>query len=414
MEALWLYFIVLLLAVILSFVRKWNPLGKIILLIYAVLACIGLFVPSHGQLRYVAKLDENIVTVPLMIFLLSVYFLFFSPFLQRNKNFSVRNLNYRINRNYKIFAYVYIILGVIYIAIYSRYILVLLQTGNWASNRLLMLGDEAVYPDNNIVEKFAILFVNYFQLLALIVDFLLLRDKSKKRIGILLLFIICGCELCNDIYVSSRGMLAQFAMLLLALYFFFYPDLEKSNKHFINVMIILLIVTIGPYLLAVTISRFSSQVINSLVYYFGQPPYVFALEVNQLQAPMYGRFAFGPLLGEAKYLNAYGSWDHMFYTFVGWLYADWGFAGTLVLGVIASLTFRQFIKKDHLKMCDIYILLTYYRLLIQGAFTIGRTRCYELIISFVIYLLLKYVIDRYIFVYGSTDKRRVEAKNYRW
>lgn len=414
MGGVWLYFIVLALATIIGFARKWNPLGKIIVLIYTVLACIGLFIPSRGSLLYVAKLDESIATIPLMLFLLASYFLYFSPFLRKNVNFSVKNLNYSINRNYKIFTYIYIAFGILYIIIYSRYVVALLQGGDWAANRLLMLGDTAEYPDSNIIEKIAILFVNYFQLLALIVSFLLLRDKNKRRIGIILLVVICGCEFCNDIYVSSRGMLAQFAMLLLALYFFFYPDIERTNKRFINIMIILLVVTIGPYLAAVTISRFSSQVVNSLVYYFGQPPYVFALEANQITEPMFGRFAFGPLLGDAKYLDAYGSWDHMFYTFVGWIFADWSYLGTIIIGIVAAFTFGRLIKKEKMEMCDIFILLAYYRLLVQGAFTIGRTRCYELIITCIIYVLLKHVTDRFIFVFGREDKERVRLNGGEW
>ena len=401
MGAIWLYFIILTLAVIIGFVRKWNPLGKIIVLIYAVLAFIGLFIPSRGSLLYVDRLDESIVTVPLVFFLLGSYFLYFSPFL-RNKNiFSVKNIKYSNNRNYLTFAYFYIAFGVIYIFIYSRHVISLLQSGNWASNRLLMLGNAAVYPDKNIVEKFAILFVNYFQLLALIVAFQFFRDKIKKTIGIVLFIIICGCELCNDIYVSSRGMLAQFALLLIALYFFFYPDIERTSKGFINTMIIFLSVTIGPFLAAVTISRFSSQIVNSVVYYFGQPPYIFALEVNQLPEPMYGRFAFGTLLGDAKYLSEAHTWDHMFYTFVGWLYADWSFWGTILIGIAAAYTFRKIIKKKCLEMSDIFIVLAYYRILVQGAFTIGRTRCYELIITIVIYFILKFVVDRYIFFFDT-------------
>lgn len=363
---------------------------------------------------YVAKLDESIVTIPLMVFLLASYFLYFSPFLRKNINFSVKNLNYSINRNYKIFTYIYITFGILYIIIYSRYVVALLQGGDWAANRLLMLGDTVEYPDSNIIEKIAILFVNYFQLLALIVSFLLLRDKKKRRIGIILLVVICGCEFCNDIYVSSRGMLAQFAMLLFAMYFFFYPDIERTNKRFLNIMIILLVVTIGPYLVAVTISRFSSQVVNSLVYYFGQPPYVFALEANQITEPMFGRFAFGPLLGDAKYLDAYGSWDHMFYTFVGWIFADWSYLGTIIIGIVAAFAFGRLIKKEKMEMCDIFILLAYYRLLVQGAFTIGRTRCYELIITFIIYVLLKHVTDRFIFIFGRVDKERVRLNGGEW
>lgn len=401
MGAIWLYFIVLTLAVIIGFVKKWNPLGKIIVFIYAVLAFIGLFIPSRGTLLYVARLDENIVTVPLMIFLLGSYFLFFSPFLQNNNIFSVNKINDSDNRNYLTFAYIYIALGTLYIFIYSRHVISLLRSGDWAANRLLMLGDAAVYPDKNIVEKFAILFVNYFQLLALIVAFQFLRDKIKKTIGIVLFIIICGCELCNDIYVSSRGMLAQFALLLVALYFFFYPDLNRSSKGFINAMIIILTVTIGPFLASVTISRFSSQIVNSLVYYFGQPPYIFALEVDQLAEPMYGRFAFGTLLGDAKYLSEAHTWDHMFYTFVGWLYADWSFLGTILLGALAAFTFRKFIMKKCLEMSDIYIVLAYYRILIHGAFTIGRTRCYELIITIIIYLILKLVVDRFVFFFDT-------------
>ena len=406
MGGVWAYFGVLLLITMISFIRKWNPLGKIIVLIYTVLAFFALFVPISGSLLYVDRLDESLVTYPKIVFLLISYVIFFSPFLQKNKTFSVKNLKYNLNHNYEIFAYFYILLGLFYMIIYSRHVVALLRGGDWAANRLLMLEDTAEYPDNNLIEKIAVLFVNYFQLLALIVSFLMLRDKKYKKTGIVLIIIICGCELCNDIYVSSRGMLAQFSILLLAFYFFFYPDVEKSNKYFINIMIVLLAITVGPYLAAVTISRFANQVNNSLVYYFGQTPYAFSLELNKIKELMYGRFAFGALLGDPKYLDAYGSWDHMFYTFVGWLYVDWGYVGVILIGIICSLSFRRIIRKKKLLVCDIYILLAYYKILVQGAFTIGRTKCYELIATFLIYIVLRFIVDKFVFVFGSKKNKQ--------
>ena len=404
MGGVWVYFIGLALLAVISFARKWNSLGRILVLIYAVLALLALFVPQSGSLLYVARLDETLVTYPIVIFLLVAYFVFFRPFLQKNKNFSVKSLNYRLSGNYKKFAYIYIAFGLLYIVIYASDVINLLRGGDWAANRLLMLEDEAVYPDSNIIEKFAILFVNYFQLLALIVGFLLLREKKYRNTGIILIVVASLSEFCNDIYVSSRGMIAQFALLLMALYFFFYPDVERRSKHFINFMIVILLLTVGPYLAAVTISRFANQVGNSLVYYFGQPVYAFSLEVSKVTEYMYGRFAFGPLFGDPKYLDVYGSWDHLFYTFVGWLYVDWGYVGVILIGILCSIVGTRIIRKKKLLMCDIYLLLAYYRILVQGAFTIGRTRCYELIITLVIYAVLRFVVDKVVFVLGSNNK----------
>ncbi len=183
--------------------------------------------------------------------------------------------------------------------------------------------------------------------------------------------------------------------------------MDKGTRKFIFVISIAISLIVVPYLIAVTVSRFSDAAQNSVVYYLGQPPFMFGLETQDLKSPMFGRFAFGVLFGDDKFPVEFGSWIHGFYMFFGWLYADWGFVGTFIIGLLWSCILTRKIRKDTYTLPDIYVIFTCYNLLLQGTFTIGRAKCYEIISYFFIYWV-RCVLSKYSFSIGNHNLTRIK------
>lgn len=394
MGPLWLYAIVLGIMVLTSFRKKWNFTGKMLLIIYFIIAVFALLVPSMGQLAYVERLDPDTVTYGMVLFLLANYAILFFPYMKSRDSFSAQKMDIALNENYYIFVRIYIVFCVITIVLYFNPLLQIIRSGAWAINRKFMASTEAVFPYSNILEKIIINFTAYFKILALIVGMLIIAKRERKKLGYWTVILASICEAFTDLYVSSRGMLATYFLFIIALILFFFPDFNKKSKWIISILAIIAGIMIAPYLIEITLNRFSESSLSSIVYYFGQPPYGFATEVNDLDHHMFGRFAFGALFGDEKFPIEFSAWVHGFYTVVGWIYADWGYVGTLIISCILSFFFNNKIHRSSYSMGDLFILFSYYMLLTEGVFTIGRTKANMIVITILLYVILKYIFDR--------------------
>lgn len=393
-----LYSILLGILLLYCLINKTNYLGLALVAVYFIISLITLLVPTRGYLEYSYVLDGSNITYGIVLFMVFSFAIFFFPFLIKKKSFNVKNIELNVHENYIIFAKIFIFFALITVLVYMVKIIPLIQSGQWASNRLVMNSDQAIIPYNNIFEKIAILFTSYTQLLAIVVGFNLLRTNQHYMLGSIVLLMVGATEFCIDMYVSSRGMLAIFILFIGSLYLFFYKEINKKSRKYIDFIFILTIVTSVPYLISVTVSRFSSSAISSLIYYFGQTPYMFSLEVKSLKKLMFGEYGFGALAGGMKFSDELGIWVRGFYTFLGWLYADWGFVGIFIIGIACLIFFTIMINKPKLDISDTFLLLGYYKLLIQGVFTMGRTKIYSILISLIIYVLIKFIVERFRFI----------------
>ena len=395
MNSLLLYVISLWLLVVVGIRRQWNHIGTLLLVMYGAIAIFSLLAPKYGNLLYVEKLDPNTISYSTVIFLLISYCIYFSPFFKNKDYFSIKKMDIALNDNYNKFAVIYIVLCVITIILYIKPMISLLQSGQWALNRKIMTSDEVIYPYNNFIEKLIINCTNYFKVLALIVGFLLINKKESKTIGYLVIASVSITEVMTDLYVSARGSIAVFAMFFIALLLFFFPDINMKNTLRFVIIGLVGLLFIWPIIQAITVSRFDNSASDSVYYYLGQPIYGISKEIKNLNHHMHGRFAFGTLFGDEKFPDELSSWVHNFYTFVGWLYADWGYIGTIIVGILISIVFSMIMKKKKYSMSDLFLIFSYLKLLTDGIFTIGRTRSNMIVITIVIYIFLKVVIDKH-------------------
>ena len=201
---------------------------------------------------------------------------------------------------------------------------------------------------------------------------------------------------------SSRGSIVNIALLLGVLFVFFFNELGNKSRIYFSILIFIGFLAVVPYVVEVTMSRFSDGAIDSLVSYFGQSPVVFNYGVFDIDKLSFGKYAFGNLfdLGNISPSDVGGSWGSGFYTYVGWLYLDWGFIGTIVTASLISWICIRIIRKKTYTVSDIYIVFFVYYSLLQGVFVIGRDYCYNILMTIIIYYFVKVIFDKYTFLIG--------------
>lgn len=394
------YFAILLFITLYSFIKKYNVLGRIIYLLYTFVALCAVIAVNDGALN-------NTTTFFPYIFLIIAYVIFFSPFLKRDSQLTVLKLQTHVNDRYVVVLLIYCICTIITIKCFFPSILKLMSTGNWAMNRYSLYQGELEFPYSNIFELVAMNLTDYLRLMVLIVSFALLRDSEANRKKAILAYITIIASvismLCSAIYTSSRGTIVNTFILVMAIYCFFQTDYEKNKRRFFTVIAVLGVAAVIPYIIAVTVSRFDSSSQSAVLSYFGQAPVVFNSGVWGIDRYMYGKFAFGTLIGDTGFSEASigGTWDNGFYTFVGWLFIDWGPLGVIILGVIIALGISKFVRKIQYSISDVYLIFFVYSTLLQGVFVIGRSYCYTLVAGIVFYFVFKICFDKYKFRIGS-------------
>ena len=401
-----LYFATLLLITIYCFIKSKSILGKYLLIIYTLIAFMSVILLKDGLMN-----ESGITLVPYFFLVLS-YLVFFSPFLKRDSMCGAHKICFDVDIKYVGFAVIYIICSVISIKCYLPSLTRLISSGDWAINRTNLYSGELVAPYSNFIEYFSMQFTGYFKLLAIIVGFSLLRKNagdfnitySKKRqiIGILSIVASVASLICSSMFNSARGTIFNSFVILIAIYLFFYYEIEMNKRKFFTVLGVLVIITILPYIFEVTVSRFGTgDASSSIISYFGQAPIVFNKYVFTLNEFAWGDYGFSRLLGTTfSPTSIGGQWGASFFTFVGWLCIDWSPVGVLLIGVMVSYIFYNIIIKESYQIADVFLLFSYYQLLTNGVFVIGASYIYTIMGSLIIYIFLKLFVENRQYRFG--------------
>jgi hypothetical protein len=102
---------------------------------------------------------------------------------------------------------------------------------------------------------------------------------------------------------------------------------------------------------------------------------------------LWGDYALGDLFVQRPFDQNMigGKWGSAFYTFMGFLYIDWGVVGTLFLGLLVAVFSLNYLKRGQLKISGCYLLFEYYHFLIDGFLVIGRGLFFRLLAVFLAY-----------------------------
>ena len=398
------YFAIVLAITIYSYVKNYNILGKLLWTLYSAISLFTVIAVRNGVVEV-----DGISIFPYLFLILS-FVVFFYPFMKNENIFSAKKIEFTIDNRYIWILIIYTICSIVAIKCLLPSVLSLLSSGNWALNRRELYAGNIVFPYSNRFEYYSIQVSGYFRLLAMIIAFGLLRENRLKILAFAGLGSSVISMILNSIYTSSRGSIVNALMLVLALYLYYYSEIEKDKRRFIFIIASLVMTQIIPYIVEVTVSRFSSGGAgSSVISYLGQAPAVFNTGVSHISKLSFGKYAFGVLFGDNNFsqTNIGGTWGAGFYTFVGWIYIDWGPIGTVIWGMVIGYIITYIINKSKYMISDVFAIFCVYSMLLQGVFVIGRNYSYNIVANIFIYFIIKIFFEKYKFVFGSYGKHRI-------
>lgn len=403
MKDILIYTLILAVITFVLLVKKKPPLGIFLFLIYMIIGFISVYAINMNSIP--SYLLYNNTIWPYLLLICS-YLLFFSPF-YKNNDFRAEKISIEIDRRYVVFLICFIIFSIISILVYLPYIKPLLASGNWSYNRELVYSGEVSIPYTNFFEKIAMVLADYLDIPALLVAFIFLCKNEKKFIAISTILLVTSNTFLTSLYLSSRGLIFNFFVLLIGITIFFWKKLGKKDRRKIILIFFVVGFIASVYAISVTISRFSGGVSsvnsssqNSLFYYFGQAPIVFNYGVNNLDTFMHGQYSLGKFFELFGITDMYNpsylmyDWSIKFYTFFGLLYIDWGTLGLIVIGILFTILLGKKTKKSEIGLSDLFLVFYFYSILLRGVFVIGRTFSVEILYTLIVYIAIKIIFEK--------------------
>lgn len=410
------YCLILLVLLMIAIINKKGPLYKMQLFYFLFIGIMSV-IAIHMDI----VVHQNIRLWP-YIYLIVCYMVSLKPLEVFHSTHS--ELNILMNFKYlKCFAVIFIIFSIISCVVFFPQVSTLLESQDWMGNRNFM-NENDVIVTHNVSEWIAINFSTYFRLPAAIIFYLFVTFDKYKWTRKVLIFSIVISTFMTAIYGSSRGILLNLFLLLIAMFFVFSNWMDKKEKKRL-LYFFAVIGTIGlTYAISVTISRFSEYTsfgsngtLGSLIFYYGHSPVIFNNNITEATNPMYGKYAFGTLLSMFGIKDTFSvaltgtQWSSWFYTYVGCIYLDWGILISLFLIGLISLMNIKILSKKLLNLSSLYALFFYVSFLQRGALVIGRSFSFEFLVFLLIYFMLFFVEHIKNSPFASKIYNKVRNKN---
>lgn len=393
MLGVFVYAVALLLITVNRAIAKCNRAGLFLLGLYAFIAIMAAYSVATGLV------DPAGSRLWPYLLLIACYLIALYPLLRKESRQLEQSIDFKLSSFYTVFAVVYIVAAIVMVDCYLPSVLGNLESGEFSLNRRAYYSGEIVSPYRNSIDHYCSLFASYMYYLAITISFFLFADTNGKRVklGIVLLISAVSTQICMAVFTSSRGSIFIAGLTIAAMYLLLKSRLPGKSKYAVIVFAIICLAFMVPYALNVTEDRFSysSTSFNSLIQYFGESPVVFNTGVSVIDDYMYGANVFGVLFDLSKPPEGSigGSWGTRFYTFVGWLFLDWGAIGALIGTSVFAFALVAVLRKRPLRLSDIYILVFYINEIINGAFVLGDSAIIAILFNVCVYLALRICVD---------------------
>ena len=251
------------------------------------------------------------------------------------------------------------------------------------------------WHSNSLLERVTVNYAVWFMNVAIIGGFnWLVRGKISQGLGLLGILVLD--QGMKNIQIAARGSLFFFVLLLIAVYLIYKDYIERKTRRSLIQLAAISGGVLFLYVLAITISRFAdsdSGSSGSLFMYFGQSMLNFNYGVaDSLNGTYMGARTFRNILGLQDYsFNA----DIMlgthvgtgFTTVIGSLCLDFGFIGTIVLGIVLPWLLMRLIKFDN-SIGGVYIYIFYFHRMMNGVFVNGPGADSAYISMLIVYMVL--------------------------
>jgi oligosaccharide repeat unit polymerase len=239
--------------------------------------------------------------------------------------------------------------------------------------------------------------------------------RGKTGRGVALLGLLILDQGLKSIQIASRGSLFFVVLLFVAVYLIYKDYIPRKAKKSLKQLALVSGGVLALYMLAITISRFGDMDkggSDSLFEYFGHSMLTFNYGVaDSLDRTFMGSRTFRNIIGlsedflfdaDAMLGTHFGSG---FTTTIGMLCLDFGFLGTLALGVALPWLLLRLIKLDN-SIGGVFVYVFYFHRMMNGVFVNGSGADSAYISMLIVYVVL-FVSMKFM---GKGKKSRTKSK----
>lgn len=199
---------------------------------------------------------------------------------------------------------------------------------------------------------------------SIILSFYLLTEKIHKyKLGVILLITTILVKYIDATLVASRGAIFFLVFELFMAFLIFKNFISHTIRKKIFITGSILIGFFISLIIAISIARFDTRIINSICSYFGESYINFSrIFWNYPGSPLHGQYTFNMILGgnEIKTNLPYG----FFKTFAGSAYIDFGKIGGIIFLIIQAYCWKKILGKFKTDI-DLHQLIIYHYIIIQ-------------------------------------------------
>ena len=227
---------------------------------------------------------------------------------------------------------------------------------------------------------------------SMILAFYFLTDRIRKyTLGTILLIVTVLARYTDATLAASRGAIFFLLFELIISFLIFKNFIAKEVKKRIALIICIFLLFFIILVISISLSRFDTQMINSIASYFGESYINFSRIFWNYPAPILkGQYTFGNIFDIDIVTNLPIGY---FKTFAGGAYIDFGMVGGLVFLAIQAFTWKLCLGKVSSKVSLQQLMIYHFivMMILSGAFSFAYNgwSCYAIL--FLSYILFKYI-----------------------
>ena len=360
----------------------WRNASTILLLMYFVAALLSIpnvLISDGFSISQYSLIDSDEYWVGAIAYVFSI-FLFMYPlyFFKENKNITIKLPNIGV---LNVFSSLLIILSIFSIAFYLPGVIGMFRSGAALSmlrNSLSEIRMEYVNTEgiwNTIASVSSSLYP--FAMMLFFVYYIM----GKHPVRCALLLISSASKIIAVLSFVGRDGVVFWIVNFVFMYFLFYNYFSKKQKKRLRrVFLIMAIIALLP-VFAITVSRFGSKsengAIKSVLSYLGQmvPNYLLFFNIKEAHYcfgssfPLYYEITGQTMPTTERWFDG-GTESNVFGTFLKGFNINFGFWGTIAVGIIALIVFLLIFrkKKETLSYHHYFVYILYFHILSEGLF----------------------------------------------
>lgn len=393
-----------------SFKRKYIAFLLYTAAIWTASAFMGIFYTQTNVYRDgMFKLSMEPFIFLFICFVISLY-----PFIkQRNE---INHISYNNIRYLNIFSWSIIAVSLFPFIELCYRIFVMIQSGQF-----FLLGEMYESVSNGKEESLIQLSltttrlatpIKSLKVLSVVLLFYYLQQERINKYLIIGLIIVSFMPALFTLSIGGKTNLIYYILYIIGMYFFLRMSISKRNTFILKKLIISMIVLISIFTIALSIGRYvvsekydNSNFVMYLFQYFSESMFNFNENAYHTNKYLNGYYSSLPLLNDLNLTDvtvldrrSFFSTKlnipvHLFYTFIGMFYVDFGSIGCLLLLIISSVLFSKITKGGKISLPNLVLLSTYLYMIIQGLFYYCYTTSYAPVYANILFYIIAKFID---------------------